>query len=77
MQLRREIGFPITRAAQAFNSRIVFEFRGETADATEIIEIISLGVAHGDTVKATISGEDREAAMARIEEIFALNFNDS
>lgn len=66
----------ITKAAQEYHSSIRFEFNGETANATDIMEVLSLGVAHGDTLGVTIEGEDEEAALSRLKEIFSLNFGD-
>lgn len=67
----------IVQAAQEFSSRIRMEFQGETADARDIMAVLSLGVAYGDTVRVSVEGDDEVAAMDRIAEIFTLNFNDS
>jgi phosphocarrier protein HPr len=67
----------IMQAAKGYASRITLEFQAMTADATDIMEVLSLGVACGDTLLVSVDGEDEEAALGRIEEIFALNFNDT
>ncbi len=66
----------IVQAAQEFSSRILFELRGETADAAQIMDVLSLGAACGDTIQVRVEGKDEASAMNRIEEIFSLNFND-
>lgn len=66
----------IVQAAQEFESSIIFELKGERADARNIMDVLSLGAFHGDVLQVTVNGCDEEAALDRIEEIFALNFND-
>lgn len=67
----------IMEAARSYSSRITLEFQGMTADATDIMEVLSLGVAFGNTLLVSVDGDDEKAAMDRIEAIFTLNFNDT
>ncbi len=66
----------IVQATKTFRSRILFECRGETVDATDIMEVLSLGAACGDVLGITIDGPDEQDALTRLQDIFALNFND-
>lgn len=66
----------IVQAAQEFQSSIKLELRGEVADARMIMDVLSMGAFCGDEIMVTTEGPDEEAALARIEEIFALNFNE-
>lgn len=45
-------------------------------DATDIMEVLSLGAACGDVLDVVVDGPDEHAALARLQEIFALNFHD-
>lgn len=67
----------IVRAAQEFDSTIFFNLNGMEANARQIMDVLSLGAFCGDVIEVTVKGTDEEAALARIEEIFSLNFNDS
>lgn len=39
-----------------------------------ILSIMSLGASSGDRITFTADGEDEEAAMSKIEELFSSNF---
>ena len=66
----------IVRTAEEQDSAIRFTFNGETIDATNIMDVLSLGVAYGETVVVEVEGGEEARAMERMKEIFALNFND-
>ena len=67
----------IVQTAQQLDSDIHFTYSGETVDASVIMDVLSLGAAYGAVIRVTIDGGDEAAAMDRMEQIFALNFNDS
>ncbi len=66
----------VARAAQEFQSSIRFEFDGETADARDIMQVLSLGVDHGDVLTVIVDGADEAAALERLQEVFAMNFSE-
>jgi phosphocarrier protein len=66
----------IVGTAKQLDSHIRFTAGGETVDATDIMLVLSLGVACGETITVEVEGGNEEAAMERMKEIFALNFND-
>jgi phosphotransferase system HPr (HPr) family protein len=49
---------------------------GDTVDASNIMDVLSLGAAYGETIRVTIDGGDEQATLTRMREIFAMNFND-
>jgi phosphocarrier protein len=66
----------IVQTAQTLDSSIRFTMNGETVDASNIMDVLSLGAAYGETIRVTIEGGDEQATLTRMREIFALNFND-
>mgnify|MGYP003565627926 CR=1 FL=1 len=66
----------IVKTAQQLDSSVRFTLHGETVDASNIMDVLSLGAAPGETILVTVDGGDEAGAMARMREIFALNFND-
>lgn len=66
----------LAKTALEFQSVILLELRGVEANAADIMSILTLGAFQGDVLKVTVEGADEEAAMNKIREIFALNFND-
>ncbi|MFO8043080.1 MAG: HPr family phosphocarrier protein [Alkalispirochaeta sp.] len=66
----------IVQTAQTLDSTITFTMHGETVAADNIMDVLSLGAAYGETIRVTIDGGDEHAALARMREIFSLNFND-
>lgn len=66
----------IVQTAMDFHSEITLELDGSSADARQIIDVLSLGAHCGAVLKVTVSGPDEKDALKTLEEIFALNFND-
>lgn len=67
----------LAQTALEFQSTIILELRGVRANAADIMSILTLGAFQGDVIDITIEGPDEAAAMDKIREIFALNFNDN
>ncbi len=59
----------LVREAGKYQSRIVLEFQGQTADARDMMELLDLDVKCGQTVAVTVSGEDEEAACQGIQRV--------
>lgn len=66
----------IVRTAIELDAAITLSYRGETVDATDIMLVLSLGASEGAVISITADGPDEEQAIARMREIFALNFYD-
>lgn len=63
----------LVRTANNFSSDIKLKVGEKTADAKKIFSVMSLGAKKGDTVMASVSGADEEAASKAIEEFFFEN----
>lgn len=66
----------IVSTATECNAHITITYNGETVDADDIMGVLSLGAEHGRTLTISATGPQEEHAIARMKEIFALNFND-
>lgn len=66
----------IVETAKKYQSSIELELEGNPADASDIMQVISLGAAQGASIKVSVDGPDEEDAMQAMENIFAINFND-
>lgn len=66
----------IVETAQSLKSDVRLSLNGETVDAANIMDVLSLGAAQGAMITVTADGPDEEAALQRMQEIFTLNFND-
>lgn len=53
----------VVKKASKFKSDIVIEYDGKKADSKSIINVLSLGVNHGETIKITTSGPDEVLAL--------------
>ena len=59
----------LAQACTNFKSAVVIEGNGEEAKGNDVLSILSLHAAKGTTLKFTITGEDEEEAMAKIQEV--------
>jgi phosphocarrier protein HPr len=66
----------IVRTAEELDSTIRFIANDEVIDARNIMDVLSMGAAYGERIRVEIDGGDEDAAMKRMKEIFASNFND-
>ena len=68
----------LVRTAGSFSSDIFLESGGERVNGKSIMGIITLGATYHSTVKIKIiaDGDDEEAAVAALEDLFARRFED-
>ena len=66
----------LVRTAGAFASDIFLESGGERVNGKSIMGIITLGATYQTTVKIIADGDDEEAAVEALEELFARRFED-
>ena len=59
----------LAQACTNFKSAVVIEGNGEEAKGNDVLSILSLHAAKGTTLKFTITGEDEDEAMAKIQEV--------
>lgn len=63
----------LAKEAKKFNSKVILNVNGKSAEATKLMAIMSLGVKHGQTVEITVEGEDEESAYEDIKAFFEQN----
>lgn len=63
----------LVKEAKKYQSRIVLEKEGKTAEATKLMAVMGLGVKCGQTVEVEISGQDEEAAFESMKVFFEEN----
>ena len=51
-------------------SAVVVECNGKTASGNNVLQILALGAKKGDTLNVSAEGDDEEAAISQIEELF-------
>lgn len=66
----------LVKALSQFKSTIEVEYRGTKKNAKSIMSLMSLGIAGGDEIKVLAQGEDAEAAMSAIQQLFDKNFSE-
>lgn len=63
-----------SRAAQGFSADITLRKGDQLADAKRPIELMTLAAEQGEELWIEAIGEDAEAAVSRLESLFAANF---
>jgi phosphotransferase system HPr (HPr) family protein len=64
----------IVNTARRFNSKVKLRNGRQEADAGQILELLSMGVAQGTEVTLTAVGPDADAALDALTKLFAENF---
>ena len=67
----------LVRTAGSFASDIFLESGGERVNGKSIMGIITLGATYRTTVKIIADGDDEEAAVDALEDLFARRFEDA
>ena len=57
-------------------SAVVVECNGKTASGNNVLQILALGAKKGDTLNVSAEGDDEEAAISQIEELFNGEFTE-
>lgn len=74
-QITDPLGFHIQLAvllageAQRWRSRVTFEHEGRSADASDLMALLSMGVRTGEAVVVTVQGADEETAAEAISRL--------
>jgi len=66
----------IAREAQGFAASISLVGQGQTVDAKSILDVLTLAAGPGSTIEIRASGDDAEAAVERISQLFATRFGE-
>jgi len=56
----------ITKTATRSDSLVSIECRGNTCSAHKILELLSIGMTHGDPVAVSVCGQDAEETLKSI-----------
>ena len=62
--------------ATGFKSQISIKYQDKNVPANSLIGVMTLGAETGEKVEVTVSGEDEEAAMKRMEDFFEKELQD-
>lgn len=60
----------IVRKISNFKSQVIFKHCERQANGRNVIELMALGLAKGDSVEINIEGEDEVEVLATIEQLF-------
>ena len=60
----------LAQAAKEFESVVLVENDGKTAEATKLMAMMGLGIRCNDTVTVTVAGPDEDEAVVAIEKFF-------
>ncbi|MCX7710160.1 MAG: HPr family phosphocarrier protein [Clostridia bacterium] len=66
----------LVSVAQGFKSSILIKYQDKEVPANSLIGVMTLGAETGQSVEVTISGEDEEKAMERLEAFFEKELKD-
>lgn len=67
----------LVQATSAFKSHILLSARGREVDAKSIMGVMMLAAGVGSTVLVRANGEDAEAAVSAVADLFARRFDES
>lgn len=63
----------LAKTAKEFNSQIIININGKSADITRLMAVMALGIKCGNEVEVTVEGDDEEAAFEAIKKAFEEN----
>ncbi|MGN1377792.1 MAG: HPr family phosphocarrier protein [Dorea sp.] len=63
----------LVKEAKKYESKIVLDKDGKTAEATKLMAVMGMGIKCGQTVKVEIEGTDEDAAYEAIQTFFEEN----
>lgn len=63
----------LVKEAKKFQSKVVLNKDGKTAEATKLMAVMGLGVKCGQTVEITVEGTDEDAACETMKAFFEAN----
>lgn len=63
----------VVKEAKKYESDITVILNGKTADAKNLMQLMSMGIRNGDEISVNVSGSDEEAACAAVESVFRAN----
>ena len=64
----------VAQTVRRSNSKVTLRAGGQTADAADILQLLSLGVAHGTELEFEAAGPDAEEVLDSLAAQFASRF---
>lgn len=64
----------VAQTARRFQSRVQIGNGAEMVDATDVLQVLTLGATQGTELHMTATGPDAEAALDALAELFASKF---
>ncbi len=64
----------LVQEAQKYNSEIIIEKDGKTANLKKVLMLMGLNVKCGDDISVTVSGADENTAAPMLEAFFRAHF---
>lgn len=64
----------LAEIAQKSKCKVTVSKDGISANAARIIELLTLGAAHGERILIVADGEDSQEVIKKIEELVAIHF---
>ncbi len=49
---------------------VMIHYNGKTADASQLIQVMALGIGQGSTVQITVEGDGEQEVAQKVEEFF-------
>jgi phosphotransferase system HPr (HPr) family protein len=74
--LHLRVALMIVTEAKKFNAHVVLAKGLHQVDATEMFEVLSLGAARGEELSLAASGDDAQAAVDALEQLFLRKFDE-
>ena len=63
----------LVQEAKKYDSKIMLQINGKSAEATKLMALMSLGVKQGQTVTVSVEGADEDEACRGMEGFFRKN----
>jgi len=67
----------VAELARSFESKVALVKGDERVEATEVLQILSLGAAEGERIAMEAVGSDAEEAIEALTQLFAGNFDEN
>ncbi len=64
----------LVQEAQKYNSEIMIDKKGQTANLKKILMLMGLNIKCGDEISVTVSGTDEDKAVPELEAFFKSHF---
>ncbi len=67
----------IAELIRGYDAQVLLRKDRESVDSTDVLQVLSLGAGHGEELFLEASGNDAEAALQALVQLFTENFGES